>query len=116
MSPIETMEKIRRISPEELHELHDRQDVVVLDVREKTDWEASDEMLESAVAENPDKPEKWLDRYSKACTFVLYCDTPGEATSARVAQTMKEKGFERVVVLKGGLKSWQDEDYPTVIK
>jgi rhodanese-related sulfurtransferase len=116
MNPIETMEKVKRISPEELHELLDRPDAVVLDVRDKKDWDASDEMIEGAVAENPDHPEEWLDRYSKSCTFILYCETPGEATSARVAQTMKGKGFDRVMVLKGGFKDWQEEDYPTVIK
>jgi rhodanese-related sulfurtransferase len=116
MSAIETMAKIKRVKPEELHELLDRPDVVVLDVRDKESWEASDEMLESAVPENPDKPESWLDRYSPACTFVLYCDSPGERTSARVAQIMKEKGYNKVQLLEGGWTRWQEEDYPTVTK
>jgi rhodanese-related sulfurtransferase len=116
MSALETMEKIRSVSPEELNTMFDRPDVVVLDVREKKDWEASEEMIESAVAESPEQPEKWLYRYSPACSFVLYCDSPNEETSAEVARKMKANGYERVRVLEGGWKRWKQEDYPTVPK
>ena len=36
-----------------------------------------------------------------------------EATSARVALKLIEKGYTRVFALKGGWNDWQDAGYPT---
>ena len=73
MSAVNTVEKIARISPEDLTEQLESPEVVIIDVRKKKDWDASEEMIESAVAEDPAHPEKWLDQFPKDRTFVLYC-------------------------------------------
>jgi rhodanese-related sulfurtransferase len=40
----------------------------------------------------------------------------GEATSARVARKLIEKGYTRVFALKGGWNGWEDAGYPTAPK
>ena len=39
---------------------------------------------------------------------VLYCAAPGEATSARVALALRQRGFDRIRPLAGGLQAWCD--------
>jgi rhodanese-related sulfurtransferase len=72
MSAVEAIERIRRISPEDLNDMLERPDLVILDVRKNQDWEQSDEMIEGAIAEDPQHPEKWMGRYSRNLTYVLY--------------------------------------------
>jgi hypothetical protein len=43
---------------------------------------------------------------------ILYCSSPGEATSARVALALRERGFEHVRPLAGGFQSWRDQGFP----
>lgn len=72
MSPVETVERVRRISTEDLNEMLDHPAVVILDVREKKDWDESEEMIEGAITEDPNHPEVWMGRYSRDLTYVLY--------------------------------------------
>jgi membrane protein DedA with SNARE-associated domain/rhodanese-related sulfurtransferase len=43
---------------------------------------------------------------------ILYCSSPGEATSARVALALRQRGFEHVRPLAGGLQSWREHGFP----
>jgi membrane protein DedA with SNARE-associated domain/rhodanese-related sulfurtransferase len=43
---------------------------------------------------------------------ILYCSSPGEAISARVALALRERGFEHVRPLAGGLQSWRAHGFP----
>ena len=45
---------------------------------------------------------------------VLYCTCPSEATSAKVALTMRRFGIERVRPLRGGFDAWKEQGYPLV--
>jgi membrane protein DedA with SNARE-associated domain/rhodanese-related sulfurtransferase len=44
--------------------------------------------------------------------IVLYCSSPKEITSARVAVSLRHKGISKVWVLEGGLKAWQKLNLP----
>ena len=72
MSAVETVERVKRIAPGDLNEMLEHPEVVILDVRKKQDWEESEEMIEGAIAEDPQHPEKWMNRYSRELTYVLY--------------------------------------------
>jgi membrane protein DedA with SNARE-associated domain/rhodanese-related sulfurtransferase len=48
--------------------------------------------------------------------IVLYCSSPKEVTSARVAISLRHKGVKSVWVLEGGLKAWQKLNLPTTTK
>ncbi|MFP4516476.1 MAG: rhodanese-like domain-containing protein [bacterium] len=43
----------------------------------------------------------------------MYCDFPGEETSARAALRMIEQGFHEVHVLSGGWQAWSSKGYAT---
>ena len=43
---------------------------------------------------------------------VLYCASPGEVKSARVALALRQRGFEHVRPLAGGLQGWRGRGFP----
>jgi membrane protein DedA with SNARE-associated domain/rhodanese-related sulfurtransferase len=43
---------------------------------------------------------------------ILYCDSPGEATSARVGLALRQRGFDDVRPLAGGLQAWINQGFP----
>jgi hypothetical protein len=47
-------------------------DLVILDVRSSTDWNASDKKIKGSVREDPENVQSWADNYSKEKTLVLY--------------------------------------------
>jgi 3-mercaptopyruvate sulfurtransferase SseA len=48
----------------------------------------------------------------KDVEVVLYCSSPREFTSARVALTLLRRGIANVFVLNGGLNAWKAEGIP----
>ena len=79
-----------------------------LDVRTPTDFETSPLRLPGARRVEPDavdKPEFALD-VAPDQMVVAYCTSVEEATSAAVAQKLRDRGFKRVRILKGGLGGW----------
>ena len=72
MSAVETTERVKRTSIQELNEMLESPEVEILDVRKEQDWEESDERIEGAIAEDPKHPEKWMNRYARDLTYVLY--------------------------------------------
>jgi len=91
---------------------------VLLDVRTPTDFETSPLRLPGAVRVEPDavnKPDFTLDVPPEKL-IVTYCTTAEEATSAAVAQKLRERGFRRVRILKGGLGGWTNARLPVESK
>jgi rhodanese-related sulfurtransferase len=91
---------------------------VLLDVRTRTDFETSPLRLPGAVRLEPEAaaaadlalevaPEQMI---------VTYCTSPDEATSAAVAQKLRERGYRRVRILKGGLGGWTNARLPVESK
>jgi rhodanese-related sulfurtransferase len=91
---------------------------VLLDVRTPTDFETSPLRLPGAVRVVPDavdKPDFTLD-VAPEQMIVAYCTSPEEATSAAVSQKLRERGFKRVRILKGGLGGWTNARLPVESK
>src|SRR5947208_3126489 len=91
---------------------------VLLDVRTPTDFETSPLRLPGAIRVEPqavDKPDFTLD-VAPEKMIVTYCTTAEEATSAAVAQKLRERGFKRVRILKGGLGGWTNARLPVESK
>lgn len=91
---------------------------VLLDVRTQTDFETSPLRLPGARRVEPeavDRPDFALD-VAPEQMIVTYCTTPDEATSAAVAQKLRERGFHRVRILKGGLGGWTNARLPVESK
>jgi predicted sulfurtransferase len=67
-------EKVPRMPQEQLKEMIGKPEVVILDVRSKSDWEKAQTKILGAIREDPNKPTKsWAEKYSKDKTIVLYC-------------------------------------------
>jgi len=67
-------EQVPRMTIEQLKDLLGKPDVVVLDVRAKSDWEKDQAKILGAVREDPSKSTKsWAEKYGKDKTLVLYC-------------------------------------------
>ncbi len=49
--------------------------------------------------------------FEKGQTVVIYCGSGN--SSSRVAQTLREKGYENVRALEGGYAAWQEASLPT---
>ncbi len=64
---------VPRMTQDELRVLLGNPDLVILDVRARSDWTASDLKIKGAVREEPHGVESWANKYSKDKTLVLYC-------------------------------------------
>ena len=62
-----------RMTKEELKGLMVKPDVVIIDVRAKSDWEGSKEKIQGAVREDPSTVTDWASKYPKDKTLIFYC-------------------------------------------
>jgi rhodanese-related sulfurtransferase len=91
---------------------------VLLDVRTKTDFETSPLRLPGAKRLEPEAVEAGnftLDVRPEQM-IVTYCTSPEEATSAAIAQKLRERGYKHVRILKGGLGGWTNARLPVESK
>jgi len=85
-------------------------DFVILDVR--TPEEFAGGYINGAVNldfKSPDFAAR-LDKLDKSKTYLVYCRTGGR--SAKAMSMMKEKSFERVYNLSGGITDWTSRQQP----
>jgi S1-C subfamily serine protease/rhodanese-related sulfurtransferase len=90
------------------------QNPLLVDVRSTSDYETSPLRLPGAVRLEPtavDAGQIALDA-DRDQLIVTYCTTPEEATSARVSQRLRERGWKNVRILKGGLGGWTNARLP----
>ncbi len=91
---------------------------VLVDARTQAEYETSPLKLPGAVRLAPEDVAAGriaLDA-DRQQLVVVYCTTPDEATSARVAQALRQKGWTRVRILKGGLGGWTNARLPVEAK
>jgi len=106
--------RLARITPEQLNQkLKAGDDILILDLQHHHDSAAERLGIPGAVRINARALEQYRDvKIPPSREVVLYCDCPGEYTSARVALALHQKGIERVRPLAGGLRAWQAQGYP----
>jgi membrane protein DedA with SNARE-associated domain/rhodanese-related sulfurtransferase len=105
---------LARISPEELRDkLNAGENILIVDLQGRPNHQRQLVAIPGAVRMNPRKLEEYRDvEISPSQEVILYCDCPGEFTSARVALALLQKGVEHVRPLAGGLRAWRDRGYP----
>jgi len=112
--------RLARITPEELkRKLDAGEQVRIFDLQGGQRRARHTPGIPGALRIDPRKLEQYrsYDRKTPAPLprdreLVLYCDTPHEFTSARVALAMQERGFTRVRPLAGGLLAWRERGFP----
>lgn len=111
------LRKIRtlRIEPRELKEMIDRGDSpFIVDLRHPLDLLPDPRVLPGAVRLLPNELIERNSEIPRDRDVVLYCTCPSEATSAKVALSMRRFGVERIRPLRGGFDGWKQEGYPLV--
>ena len=91
---------------------------ILVDARSKNDYETSPLKLPSSVRLDPDEAQAGrinLDADPKQM-IVVYCTSPEEQTSERVAAILRQRGFRNVRILKGGLGGWTNARLPVETK
>lgn len=84
--------------------------MILLDVRRKTDYEATPQKIPSAVWRDPKKIDGWLKHLPLGNRTVVYC-AKGGSVSQSVSDRLQQEGFD-AVFLEGDLKKWIDNGQP----
>ncbi len=99
--------KAARITVDELYAMMTRgEDLVILDVRSKTHRELHGLRIPGARAFDQDKLDQVVAGISRDHEIVVYCACPNDATAVKVAGLLRQRGFQRVRPLAGGIDAW----------
>jgi len=102
-----------KIEPLELKEMLDLgQHVFIVDLRHPLDYLPDPRVLPGAVRISPEAIAANRDRIPRDRDIVLYCTCPSEATSGKVALTLRKHGIHRVRPLRGGFDEWKRQGLP----
>jgi rhodanese-related sulfurtransferase len=98
----------RSINTKELSELlKNKSDVTLVDVRRKTDYDASPQKITPATWHDPQEIDTWMKQLPVAGLTVAYC-VKGGSVSQSVADQLQRSGRE-AVFLEGGIKAWSND-------
>jgi rhodanese-related sulfurtransferase len=64
---------IQKITKEELKAMLGEPGLVIIDVRIGRSWTESDQKIEGAIHEDPEKIDLWASKYANDKKIVLYC-------------------------------------------
>lgn len=109
--------RMARITPEELKaKLDAGETVLVVDLHGRRDGPRGHQGIPGAVCIDPHRLGQQGGHDGRTpvprhCEVILYCATPHELTSARVALELRRRGFERVRPLAGGLHAWRERGF-----
>ena len=98
-----------RVTAEEIKERMARgEQFTFVDTRNPQAWGEADTKLPGAVRVPADAVEQHLADMPRDRMIVTYCTWPHEASSARVAQVLREHDFKKSYALEGGFDAWLD--------
>ncbi len=103
--------RLARISVQELRRLiDDGSPPAIVDVRTTRSFAA--QHIPGALRMTIDEVDAELANLPRDREIVLYCTCPNEASAARVARVLMDRGFTRVRPLEGGLDCWIEAGLP----
>jgi rhodanese-related sulfurtransferase len=101
----------RSINIKELNGLLERKSALTLiDVRRKTDYNASSQKIINATWHDPEEIDTWIKQLPVDNLTVAYC-VKGGSVSQSVADRLQQGGLKSVF-LEGGLKAWIENRQP----
>jgi rhodanese-related sulfurtransferase len=105
----------RTIRPDDLKErLAARKEIILLDVRRKTDYDADRDTLPGAEWRDPDKVAEWSMELPRDKRVVVYC-VRGGSVSNNVFDYLQGKSLHARFI-EGGLEAWKAAGGPVVKK
>ena len=103
----------KRIAPEELKaKMEAGHSMVIMDVRNRKAIEAFPYVIPGAIQIPMEEIAERGNEIPSGKELILYCSCPNDASSARVALMLNEKGLEQVRPLSGGIDTWKARRYP----
>jgi NhaP-type Na+/H+ or K+/H+ antiporter len=81
---------------------------LILDVRSRSSYDKDPVGIPGDVRVPPDEVEAWAVRRPRDQAIVAYCTCPNDATSVKVAEKLRDMGFQ-AWALRGGLEAWRKE-------
>lgn len=102
---------ITEISPTDAAQKAKSSDVVIVDVREKDEWDEShipDAVHMSRGMVELEVEEKFSDR-----NMTIICHCGGGGRSALAAESLQKMGYKNVRSMAGGFKAWKAAGLPT---
>jgi membrane protein DedA with SNARE-associated domain/rhodanese-related sulfurtransferase len=107
------MLRMARISVADLNDLiQNGAHPVIVDVRSATARELEPHWIPGAMAISLSDVDANLKALPRDRDIILYCTCPSEASAARVAKVLMNRGFKRVRPLAGGLEAWVAAGHP----
>ncbi|MFA6313318.1 MAG: rhodanese-like domain-containing protein [Sterolibacterium sp.] len=103
-----------QVSPMQATLLLNREDALVIDVREASEWSAGHIPNSRHIAIGQlEKQIHEIEKF-KSRPLIVNCQTGNRSSSA--CGTLKKHGFEKVYNLAGGIGAWRDAGLPTTTK
>ena len=99
------------VTPSQATQLMNREDAVVLDVREPGEYAAGHILgAKNVPLSRIDSGGAEIAGKKKDRPVILYCD--GDNRCAKAAAALKAQGYTRVLTLSGGIGAWQQAGLP----
>ncbi len=96
----------RTIKPEDLKvQIASRKDIMLLDVRRKSDYDADKDTLPGAVWRDPDKVDEWSRELPPDKDVVIYCVRGGSVSNKVLDRLLDKKMQARYI--EGGIAAWK---------
>ena len=105
----------RTISPDELRRLlATRKNVLLLDVRRRTDYDTDGQKIPGAAWLDPDRLAQWSTALPLDRQIVVYCARGGTVSNSIVDQ-LQAKGI-KACFIEGGIEAWRQAGGTTIGK
>src|SRR6266705_5037524 len=107
----EAKKTIREISPTEAAAKLKSGDALIIDVREKDEWD--EEHIPGAIHLSRGTIELDIEEKVPDLNALIICHCGGGGRSALAAETLQKMGYKNVHSMAGGLKAWKAAGLPT---
>ena len=108
----EAKRKIIEISPTEAADKSKREEAVIVDVREKDEWD--EEHIPGASHMSRGTIELDVEERVPDQDAMVICHCGGGGRSALAAENLQKMGYKNVRSMAGGLKAWKAAGLPTI--
>ena len=107
----EAKKNISEISPQDAATKLETGDAVIIDVREKDEWD--EEHIHGAMHMSRGTIELDIEEKVPDTNAMIICHCGGGGRSALAAESLKKMGYENVRSMAGGFKAWRAAGLPT---
>ena len=108
---VEAKKNVTEISPEDAAAKMQNKEAVIIDVREKDEYDA--DHIPNAIHLSRGTIELDIEEKVPDPNAVIICHCGGGGRSALAAESLQKMGYKNVRSMAGGLKAWKGAGLPT---